>query len=717
VSWVLAIDFGTAHTTAAHAGDGAAPRLVSVDGLPSLPSVVAADPDGRLVVGRAARSQAYLHPERAERVPKRALVAGGDVVLGDRAVKPAELAAAVLRTVYDAAVRSHGGAEPVAVVLTHPARWGGPLRDRLSEAAELAGIARPALISEPEAAAWCYAPPADGQVVAVVDLSGATLDATVLRATRTGFAIVGEPGGDGELGGDDFDDRLQAWVLFRARQRDEKAWAELTAAGGRRAARDRARLREQVTLAREALSASLAADVVIDSFDEGFRVTREGFEELIGDLASRAAERTRAAILATGVEPRDLAGLYLAGGAAGTPLIARRLWSALRAQPRLRDNPQAAVALGAVRASAAPRPAVGPGMGAAPVRPVRARSASARPKLTDLPPGRQRSWDRVFSFNAGDERALAAWSPDDSHLAVSLGQGVEVWSMPDGVKRKSLTWRIWSAISALAWSPDGGRIVTGQVDSSALKIWSLSGAMRQLALPGAGQVRALAWHPNGDRIAVVDDQGTVRVVDPGTGTLRAIVRGRAGGLAGAPLAWHPAPAADNNLLIVAGEGGAVVRLAGPLDSAELFAFDADPGAFAWSNDGSRLAACGGGSVRFWHRAEPSSPERAATEHPGTENPAAENPGAENPGGGQITAARWTPDDRYLLTSLGNRSRPADKVIGVALWDAASGEPVRSWTDASGEFEPCRGVALSSDGTRIACVRRDQPPALHALSGI
>ena len=108
MSWVLAIDFGTANTTAAHADDGAAPRLVTVDGRPSLPSVVAADPDGRLVVGRAARSQAYLHPERAERAPKRALVAGGDVVLGDRAVKPAELAGAVLRTMYDEAVRSRG---------------------------------------------------------------------------------------------------------------------------------------------------------------------------------------------------------------------------------------------------------------------------------------------------------------------------------------------------------------------------------------------------------------------------------------------------------------------------------------------------------------------------------------------------------------------------------------------------------------------------------
>ena len=86
------------------------------------------------------------------------------------------------------------------------------------------------------------------------------------------------------------------------------------------------------------------------------------------------------------------------------------------------------------------------------------------------------------------------------------------------------------------------------------------------------------------------------------------------------------------------------------------------------------------------RAEPPSPER---------------PVAENPGGGRITAARWTPDDRYLLTSLGNRSRPADKVVGVALWDAASGEApgaprgVRDLTGAAGQIAPaCLSCSIS-----------------------
>jgi WD40 repeat protein len=704
VSWVLAIDFGTWNTTAAYMAEGTAPLTLTVDGLPSVPSVVVADPDGHLVVGKTARNQAYLYPQRAERAPKRALAAGGDVVLGDSAFKPAELAGAVLRKMYDEAIRWHGGAVPATVILTHPARWGRPLKDLLREAGELAGISGPVLISEPEAAAWCYAPPVDGQVVAVFDLSGSTLDTAVLKATATGYAIVGQPGGDGELGGEHFDDRLQAWVLQRACERDEAAWAELTSARTTRAARDRARLREQVTLAREALSGTQAHDIVIDSFDEGFRVTREGFEELIADLAGRAAHAMRAAITAAEVDTRALAGLYLTGGASSTPLIARRLWSELGVRPQSRDDPKAAVALGALRAYAASwaQPA------AAPARFV--STLTARPKLKELPPARRRNWDGVTSFNAGNERAIAAWSPDDRHLAVSLGQGVEIWAMPGSVKRKSLTWRIWSAISALAWSPDGDHIVTGQADSSALKIWSVSGEMRQLAVPDAGHVRSVAWHPHGDRIAVVDDQGTVRVVDQGTGALRALLPGGASGLADAPVAWHSAPAAGNALLIVAGDGGAVVRWASDLDSAgglypqadELFELDSMPGAFAWSNDGSRLAACGGGSVRFWDRAEP---------------PARERPARKKVGGGEITAARWTPGDRYLLTALADSTRRADKIVGLTLWDAASREQVRSWTEASGEFEPCRGIALSNGGTQVACLRRGQAPAIHELSGI
>ena len=101
-------------------------------------------------------------------------------------------------------------------------------RAAAGEAAALAGIAGPVhLVSEPEAAAWFYAPPVVGQTVAVFDLGGGTLDTAVLRATsERGFALVGQPGGDGDLGGEDFDEALLGWVADRAAERDREAWAE-----------------------------------------------------------------------------------------------------------------------------------------------------------------------------------------------------------------------------------------------------------------------------------------------------------------------------------------------------------------------------------------------------------------------------------------------------------------------------------------------------------
>jgi molecular chaperone DnaK (HSP70) len=94
--WSLGIDFGTSFTTGAMAvGDGP-PVLVEVDHSWYMPSVVLVDRDGQLLAGKKAKQQAVVFPERAVRVPKRALVAGPSVILGDAAVPVTRLVGAVL---------------------------------------------------------------------------------------------------------------------------------------------------------------------------------------------------------------------------------------------------------------------------------------------------------------------------------------------------------------------------------------------------------------------------------------------------------------------------------------------------------------------------------------------------------------------------------------------------------------------------------------------
>jgi molecular chaperone DnaK (HSP70) len=57
----------------------------------------------------------------------------------------------------------------------------------------------------------------------VFDLGGGTLDTAVLQANDAGYAILGPPGGDPDLGGEDFDEMLLARVRELAKGRDRRS--------------------------------------------------------------------------------------------------------------------------------------------------------------------------------------------------------------------------------------------------------------------------------------------------------------------------------------------------------------------------------------------------------------------------------------------------------------------------------------------------------------
>ena len=347
-SWALSIDFGTTNTTAAMITVGGTPEVLEVENSRYLPSAVFAAPGGELQTGRNAVRQGVVFPDRIERAPKRALARQSHVLLGGERREAVDLVAAVLGRVYGEAVRFHGVA-PDRVVLTHPARWGAPLLDRLQAAASRAGLpARLDLVPEPVAAAWWYARPEAGQLLAVFDLGGGTLDTAVLRARETGFELAGAPGGDPDLGGEDFDDLLFTRVSDLARERDGAAWQETFRDEGPRAVRDRAFLRADVTAAKEALSEHLTYELAVLGYAEGFRLTRAELDGLVGPAIDGAATELRRTIAAAGATDAEVTGLYLTGGASRMPVVATHLARAVGVEPRLRDDPKAAVALGAL---------------------------------------------------------------------------------------------------------------------------------------------------------------------------------------------------------------------------------------------------------------------------------------------------------------------------------------------------------------------------------
>jgi WD40 repeat protein/tetratricopeptide (TPR) repeat protein len=434
--WELAIDFGTANTAAAIAVDGRPPTLLEVENGRYLPSAVFAADGGALLTGRAAVRQGVSFPERLERTPKRALARQTHVLLAGAEREVIDLAAAVIGRMYAEAVRVQGGEPPDRVVLTHPVRWGETQRQRLVAAAARAQIREPTLVPEPVAAAWFYARPSAGQLFAVFDLGGGTLDTAVLRASDTGLELAGAPGGDADLGGEDFDELLFDRVSELARDRDEAEWKDAFAAEGPRARRDLAYLRADVTAAKEALSEQRTYDLPVMGFAEAFRLTRPELESLLAPAIDTATAELRRTLLAAGTTPDDLTGLFLSGGSSRVPAIAARLSASLGVQPRLSDDPKGVVALGALSVGTVAFDSAAAKLSKADRLLAEYRFAEAvvayeavlaqEPSHVEALIGLSTAWSRQ-AFHARAERAArkaATLRPEDAKVQLALARGL-----------------------------------------------------------------------------------------------------------------------------------------------------------------------------------------------------------------------------------------------------------------------------------------------------
>src|SRR6266446_9784203 len=99
---ILGIDLGTTNSEVAVIKDGK-PHVFEEDGDPILPSFVGLAEDGKLLVGKAARNQWVVAPERTVKSIKRKMGQDVKVQLGDREYRPQEISAMILRKLRDRA--------------------------------------------------------------------------------------------------------------------------------------------------------------------------------------------------------------------------------------------------------------------------------------------------------------------------------------------------------------------------------------------------------------------------------------------------------------------------------------------------------------------------------------------------------------------------------------------------------------------------------------
>src|SRR5436190_11286253 len=213
---IVGIDLGTTNSEVAIVRDGQ-PVVCTEDGDPILPSFVGLSEDGKLLVGKAARNQWILAPERTIKSIKRKMGQDVKVKLGDQEYRPQEISAMILRSLRDRAARELG--VPVTkAVITVPAYFNDAQRQATREAGELAGLEVVRILNEPTAASLTYDPSQrELRRLLVYDLGGGTFDVSIVQS-QEGVIEVLSSHGDTQLGGDDFDDLLLKFVCDRFEQ-------------------------------------------------------------------------------------------------------------------------------------------------------------------------------------------------------------------------------------------------------------------------------------------------------------------------------------------------------------------------------------------------------------------------------------------------------------------------------------------------------------------
>jgi len=227
----VGIDLGTSNSVVAAVIDGEAIVISDKDGRTIQPSVVSWLPDGRTVVGHAAKIRMTTDPQNTVYSVKRlvgrphyaqevkvasdkyayAIVKGDDdnprVRVQSRDYTVEEVQALILRHMKWIAEEYLG--EPVThAVITVPANFNEAQRRATKTAGQLAGLEVLRILNEPTAAALAYGYEQQlRERIAVYDLGGGTFDVTVLEL-RDNVLEVLSTAGDTFLGGDDFDHRM-----------------------------------------------------------------------------------------------------------------------------------------------------------------------------------------------------------------------------------------------------------------------------------------------------------------------------------------------------------------------------------------------------------------------------------------------------------------------------------------------------------------------------
>ncbi len=372
----VGIDLGTTYSCAAIVIDGKAKVLPSRRGASSIPSAIAIDAEGRLLIGEPAMRQLSVNPANTVVGSKRLLgrdmgspvvdevrqhyafpiVEGAEgqaaVQLADRVLSIEDVAAHLLKEIRES-VSLHLKEEVNRAVIACPAYFQERQRHALREAGRRAGFHVERVINEPTAAALNYGfgRSLEERKILVYDLGGGTFDVSLMMVAGEVYEVLAT-GGDTFLGGIDFDERIARLLIQEIKTKykldaraDDSALGRLMTAA-ERAKRDLSDYPSTIVRL-DYFTVSGSPPTSIEVMLERFKVERF-WESLVERTLAACDDVCRRA----GVAPADVDDVILVGGMSRAALVRRKVREFFGKEPRREAHPDEAVALGAAQFAA-----------------------------------------------------------------------------------------------------------------------------------------------------------------------------------------------------------------------------------------------------------------------------------------------------------------------------------------------------------------------------
>ncbi len=357
---IVGIDLGTTNSLIGVVEAGFPILLADEQGARLTPSAVYFPPDGSAPsVGAAALRRRVTEPSRTLTSVKRLmgkrrgelnLALGYDVVttgddwlrakVDDRLLLPEEVSALILGRLKE--IAEFRLEHPVRrAVITVPAYFNDAQRQATKRAGERAGFTVERILNEPTAAALAYGLERlqEQAKVAVFDLGGGTFDLSILELREGVFQVLATQG-DTQLGGDDFDAVVAAWLAQEIfPQQPVPPLAQ-------------ARLLEAATTAKVQLSTLDEVEISLPFIDGTRHFTtvlqRPEFEKMIQPLLDRTRQPCLQALSDARCALGDLTQVVLVGGSTRMPCVRRFVADLFQREPNTTQHPDESIALGAV---------------------------------------------------------------------------------------------------------------------------------------------------------------------------------------------------------------------------------------------------------------------------------------------------------------------------------------------------------------------------------